>query len=561
MEPQAWNKVKLHLFEFDGDLVAIDVNRGRPHLIQPVEYALLRMRSPIDEERAIHQLGLQKRAQPEQVQTALNRLVQLRLLVSPGEELPSKPSEPDFQEVSTLELNIAEDCNLRCAYCCVGQGGFGADTLSVDMITTASKTDSPVRRRGVMTLEVARKAIDLLMRESLGAAAVHIRFFGGEPTLNWPVIEQSVLYAEEHARAAGKTVSFSIVTNGTLLTRRIIEFMKDHQFWLQISIDGTPEMHNAFRLNMDGTGSYEQATRWVPNLLQAFGPHELQARGTITHADTDMVKAFDHLRRSGFFAPEVRPVTGRTGEYALTAADYLAFNQGASELARRVLNGPADQAGENLALFNPYLSLLMSGQPRRPPCGAGRNMIGVSTDGKLFPCTDMVGKELTGDFANTNHEGTGSGVKPASGRERDLHLIQFGDIQTGLRRDLKEEFLRRVDVDNKTGCRACWARYLCSGACASVQLSNEGGLEQNAGLECIWIRHVIELALWLYLRLLRDRPEVFFDVYGQEHAIDLTPLRRVFAPANASSREAGRHSEPAPPGPGGVSYYTAEAAP
>jgi uncharacterized protein len=354
-----------------------------------------------------------------------------------------------------------------------------------------------------MSWSIARQAIDLLFKESLDSPEVHIRFFGGEPLLNWPVIQMCVEYAENKARITGKKASFSTVTNGILLNETKIRFMKDHHFFVQISIDGTQDMHDAFRVDIDQKGTYKQATRHVSDLIQIMPPTKLQARGTITHADPDIIKAFDHLRYLGFDAPEVRPVTGHQPSYGMTVEDYQKYNQGASELARRLFNSHPEEARHYMALFDPYLSMLISGSPRRPPCGAGRNMIGVATDGAIYPCTDMTGKE-----------------------DDPIH---FGDIHTGLRREKKGEFLQIVDVDNKIGCRNCWARYICAGACASVELSNQGGLQFNAGLECIWIRHVIELSLWLYTRMLRDRPDMFYALYGQETKIDLAPLMQIFA--------------------------------
>jgi uncharacterized protein len=492
MNTATWNKVKMHIFEFEDDIVVFDIYRSRPHLIEEVDRAVLRLRAPIDEERAILQLEAQYEYSVEQVRHSIRKLQSLHLLVPEDQALPSRPREAEYPEVSFLELNIAEDCNIRCSYCCVGQGGFGADKGNG-------------RERGVMDWDTARKAIDLLFIESLDSPEVHIRFFGGEPMMNWPIIQKGVLYGEEKARQAGKTISFSTVTNGTLLSDYVINFMNDHNFWVQISIDGTPEMHNAYRVDVNHQGTYESATAHVPELIQIMGPDSLQGRGTVTHFDPDIEKAFDHLRGLGFDAPEVRPVTGHEGSYAMTVEDYLNYNEGASQLARRLLNSSASEARHYMALFNSYMSLLISGQSRRPPCGAGRNMIGVSADGGIFPCTDMIGKKND--------------------------VIQFGDINTGFRRDKKEEFLKVVDVDNKIGCRKCWARYICSGACASVELSNEGGLERNAGVECIWIRHVVELTLWLYVRMLRDRPDMFYEIYAQESKIDLGPLVDIFAPA------------------------------
>lgn len=483
---EKWNKVKTHIFKFDGDLVALDIYRGRPFLIEPLDRAILRIRAPFDEKRALDQLG--KRFSARDIEVSIQKLLSWKLLLPESQSLPKRPNESDFHQVILLELNIAEDCNLRCTYCCVSQGSFGAD-------------QGNGRARRFMNWDVARRSIDLLFEEALEASGVHIRFFGGEALMNWPIIKRSVPYAKEKARRMGKQVGFSTITNGTLLDKHMIDFMRENNFLVQISIDGTPEMHNAFRVDTDGNGTYEQATKYVSQLLETLGPGKVTARATITHFRPDVLEAFNHLRELGFESPATKPVTGQSPAYAMRVKDYLQVNKDYSMLARRVLDSQPHEAHQYFNPFIYYIPMLMSGEPRRPPCEAARTMIGIAVDGTIYPCTDMVGKEQ--------------------------EVIRLGDVYSGLRRDKKQKFLDIVDVDNKTGCRKCWARYVCGGACASTELSNEGGLEQNAGLECIWIRHMIELSLWLYVKMRADRPELFYELYTNDSEIDLGPINEI----------------------------------
>jgi uncharacterized protein len=488
MSVSGWNKVQAHIFKFNDDLVVLDIFHGRPYLIKPVDKAVLHLRAPIQETAAIQQLD--RKFSADSIKSSLKELANRRLLISIHEPMPARPTEPAYPGINSIELNIAEDCNLRCSYCCVGQGGFGSDRKNG-------------RMRGLMEWEIARRSIDLLFEESPCDQDVHIRFFGGEPLLNWPVIEKSVRYAEEKARQTAKKTGFSIVINGTLLNEKTIRFMQEHNFWVQISIDGAPEMHDACRVDAEGHGSYRRAVEFVPYLLKTIGPKNVHARGTITHIEPDILKAINHLQQLGFVAPEVHPVTGHNPIFGMTVQDYLQFNQGANELARRVLDSDPSEASQYIALFQTYITPLMSQSTRRPPCGAGRNMVGISTDGSILPCTDMVGK---------NHE-----------------ALQLGDVFTGLKHEKKDLFTKIVDVDQKIGCSSCWARYLCGGACASVELGNEGGLEHNAGLECIWIRHVIKLSLWLYVKILAERPSLFLDLFGRESMLESAPLFRVLS--------------------------------
>jgi uncharacterized protein len=488
MYDRGFEKTPYHIFEVEDDCIVFDIHRCRPFLINEIDKSVLRVRAPVDERRAIHQLS--KRHPPEAVRQSLKKLIDLGLLLPENAPPFPIPEEPAYPEITNLELNIAEDCNLRCAYCIVGQGGFGAE-------------HDNGRARGLMPWEVARRSVDLLLKESGDARNVHIRFFGGEPLINWPVIEKCVLYAEKQSKAHGKHVSFSIVTNGTLLTERIIAFLQEHQFLVQVSIDGPPARHDACRLDIEGKGSYWRAVELLPKLLAAVGTELAVVRGTIHHSNPDVIEAFEHLRELGFDRPELRPVMGEGPGFAMTVDDFLHFNEGAGELARRLIHSEAKDARQYITLFNPYLILLMSGSLRRPPCGAGRNMLGISVDGSILPCTDMVGL--------------------------GIEALDFGNVYDGLDRDKKAQFVKSVDVDEKTGCRGCWARYVCGGACASAQVKYEGGLDKNAGLECIWIRRTIELSLWLYAKMSSTRPALFYEIFAREFQLEFGPLADLFS--------------------------------
>ena len=105
-----------------------------------------------------------------------------------------------------MELFLTEACNLRCDYCFVA-------------------TKKAYRR---MSWEVARAAIDFLMRESRDENRVEIVLFGGEPLLAFPLMKQVVEYAEQRSKDLGKQVSFACTTDGTLLTEEHVHFAKEH---------------------------------------------------------------------------------------------------------------------------------------------------------------------------------------------------------------------------------------------------------------------------------------------------------------------------------------------
>ena len=121
-------------------------------------------------------------------------------------------------EIDALELVLTAGCNLRCSYC--------------------YQNDKKARSMEWSTL---RASLDVLLRSS--ANDVQILFIGGEPLLEFPLIEQAVSYVAARRRAE-MNVRYNIITNGILVTDAHVEFFRTHRFAVQLSFDGVPEVQD-----------------------------------------------------------------------------------------------------------------------------------------------------------------------------------------------------------------------------------------------------------------------------------------------------------------------------
>jgi len=88
-----------------------------------------------------------------------------------------------------------------------------------------------------MSIDIARKTVDIFI--SRCGRKGHIRFFGGEPLLKFPLIKEIVFYAKNKAYLAEKRLSFDITTNGTLINNDLIDYIKANPgIELIVSLDG-----------------------------------------------------------------------------------------------------------------------------------------------------------------------------------------------------------------------------------------------------------------------------------------------------------------------------------
>ena len=152
-----------------------------------------------------------------------------------------------------LTLEVTEKCNLRCGYC-VYNPGF------------QEKRNHGNRN---MSESVAWASIDYLKAHSANRDEVSIVFYGGEPLLRMKLIASSVSYAKRIM--PGKNIVFSVTTNATLITPSVADYLFKKGFTVLASVDGPEEIHNAFRKKPGGKGSFEDATRGLRNLYDAYG--------------------------------------------------------------------------------------------------------------------------------------------------------------------------------------------------------------------------------------------------------------------------------------------------
>ena len=142
-----------------------------------------------------------------------------------------------MKQVKSLILRITERCNLKCAYCYAAVPGC----VSADM-----------------TPELAVKAAALCCPEG---ESLKIQFTGGEPLLNFPVME--ALYA--FGRSTNRRLSFSVQTNGTLLSPENCARLARMHYAVGVSLDGLNEA-NRLRVFPNGSPSFPTILMGIRNL-------------------------------------------------------------------------------------------------------------------------------------------------------------------------------------------------------------------------------------------------------------------------------------------------------
>ena len=144
------------------------------------------------------------------------------------------------RKLSLMTLQLTQDCNLRCTYCIYAE-------------SETSRQRSHARNR--MSWEIAKKAVDFFWNHSVDSPRVNIGFYGGEPLLEFPLLQRVVEYCKK--RFLGKELTFSVTTNGTLLSDDIIHYLDKQKISVMLSLDGPKEVHDLNRVFEDGKGTFD----------------------------------------------------------------------------------------------------------------------------------------------------------------------------------------------------------------------------------------------------------------------------------------------------------------
>lgn len=426
--------------------------------------------------------ALAERFDAVEVGTALDELLQVQA-IGPVQSSPAPP--PPGRRVlpllpfplTTMVLNVTNQCNLSCAYCYE----YGEDRI-VDRGNGAAGPR-------FMDEETARASVDRLLAEAGPNRVVHLTFFGGETLLNFRVVQSTIEYARRRAAEVGKSVDFSVTTNATLLRPDVIEFLAANDVAVTVSIDGPKDRHDRFRTFKNGGGSYDVVLPRIKALLARHRSRPIGARVTVTAETLDIIGTFRHLTEEvGFHEVGFAPVTTAPGRHYAIAADGFARLLGSfDELAQEFLACALANRHHGFSNVKDTLEEIHKGMAKAYPCGAGLGLVGVATNGEIALC----------------HRFAGS---PAH---------RLGHVREGLDRNVQQAFLERHHVDHKPVCQSCWARPLCAGGCYHEAHTRYGETAHPNLHYCQWVREWTDLCLRIYGELAVRNP-AYLDRFDRE---------------------------------------------
>jgi uncharacterized protein len=341
------------------------------------------------------------------------------------EELLNRFSEANRRSrrfTAIVVLNL--DCNLACGYC----------------------FEEGVRGKRVMSAETADLLVAMIEREHLAKGRkVSLDFYGGEPLLSVDLIRSISQRLRNASEAKELSFEFSLVTNGTLLTRTLaLELAGLGMKGVKITLDGPREVHDQSRPFVSGKGSFDTI---ITNIKEIWDITQVQIGGNFTRSNyRGFPRLLDYFLSIGITPGKLQMVQ---------------FNQ----VTGRVGNGEIpDYASACNCTDEPWLieatiflrdEILRRGFPTSKPAPAGcmvefSNDLVVNVDGAIYKCPAFVGREG----------------------------FSVGDLRGGI---VDSGAVYNPDVWKRDECLECAYLPQCFGGCRFLKFLRDGKID---GVDC-----------------------------------------------------------------------------
>ena len=450
----------VHCYKLGGMNIVLDTFSGGVHVVDEVAFDMIRDFEAYTKEALTEKTLQAHKENPEVTRDTLDEcyseIVSLKeegKLFAPDsfQSAASKLKEKTSGVVKALCLHVAHTCNLNCSYCFASQGKYQGE-------------------RAVMSLEVGKRALDFLIENSKGRKNLEVDFFGGEPLMNFDMVKELVKYAREREKECGKNFRFTLTTNGVLVDDDVIDFANREMSNVVLSLDGRKAVHDKFRVDFKGVGSWDKIVPKFQKLVKARDNKAYYMRGTFTHHNPDFVNDIKEMLRLGFTELSMEPVVCAPNDpSALTEEDLPIVLEQYEKLAELMLE--RRKKGAPFTFYHYMIDL--KGGPciykRVSGCGSGTEYMAVTPWGDLYPCHQFVGDEK----------------------------FLLGNIWDGVKnKDIQKEFFD-CNVYTRKECNDCWAKLYCSGGCAANAYHATGSVNGVYEYGCTLFRKRMECAIML----------------------------------------------------------------
>lgn len=344
-----------------------------------------------------------------------------------------------MKNLNLLIKPASSSCNLRCRYC------FYYDVAD----------NREVKNYGIMNDDTLENMVKKVFDDVEYSA--NFAFQGGEPTMAGIEFFEKFHKFVEKYNTKKIIVNFSLQTNGTLLSKKWLELFKKHNYLIGLSLDGNKEMHDTFRIDAKGEGTFSRVLKAAKMMKKAEVEFNILCVVNKLIAQNGKL-VYNFFRNNGFryyqFIPCLDSLScSEEKDYTLTAEDYGKF---LDETFNLLYEDIMSDKRISVRHFDNYTKILLGEEPEACDMVGHCNMNAVlESDGSMYPCDFYVLDEF---------------------KVGNINESSFEEL---FKSEAEMRFLRTsLAVDEK--CKVCRYFKICRGGCRRhKELTAEGNYENR----------------------------------------------------------------------------------
>ncbi len=379
-------------------------------------------------------------------------------------------------KISSAMLIVTHACNLACRYCFVQQ--------------------EPSK----MTFETALKAAQFLIDNSDEKNIPSINFFGGEPMIMWDdIVHPLIKWIREEYK---NPFTISMTTNGTLLNEERIEFLKENNVHILLSVDGAKETQDYNRPQHNGCGSFDLVEKNIKPLLSFNKDMTLRMTAipaTCNHIFENIMWGNSMGYNSAFIIANVFEAWDKE-HWEILSKEIEKYSDYFIEQCRNnkipIMLNPIKDAFKDIKKINNACSVCEH-----------RYSFGCKAAGK---CGLGSGK-----FASIHPNGNIYGCQEMTSNEGDKSIFYIGNLDDGVDDNLRINLMNLYNENKVHGddCENCQYDDICDGGCVANNYLANQDINYVPDVFCKWRRLILDNAVFIMQTLGNEENELFKKIW------------------------------------------------
>ena len=365
-----------------------------------------------------------------------------------------------------LYLSLTHNCQLRCDYCYAGE-----------------KLHKP------MSKETILKSIEFTLQ--LPMKKLEFGFFGGEPLMEWELFQFATHEMERQAKKKGIALTKSFTTNGVLLDSNKVNWLREHGFYVVVSLDGNELMHNTHRVYVNGEKTFWAVQKGLKELQKRYKEGEYAVISVVTP------KNIQHLPDSVAYLHQELGV-----KHINLALDYFTEWKEETTAYRDIYHQVGAYAleqyrqGKQLNIDIIDDKIRTATESNCQGCGFGELKLAVAPSGRLYPCERLIGN--------------------------DTGALSMGNVHTGFDHSQRSKMIEERGNSNEE-CQTCPIKERCTNSCGCTNYTLTNSINTTNGTVCFFQKLFIEVADKVASTLYEEKNEMFMGKFYSSHPSKTSP--------------------------------------